>query len=110
MDINKTKLHYNSWVLTSGGPVDRVSFLGVGGMLAVGPTWVPQSEEGQRKRLVSPAVAGTLLTFLERPTSVPSGRKVSTLALGRHSDLLTLMSSACSGLPIQQNSPREAWH
>lgn len=63
VDINKTKLHYNSWVSIGGEPVACVSFLGAVGVLAVGPTWVPLGGEGRRGHLVPSAVAGTLLTF-----------------------------------------------
>lgn len=63
MDINKTKLHYNSWVSSGGEPAACVSFLGAGGVLAVGPTWVPLGGEGRRRHLVPSAIAGTQLTF-----------------------------------------------
>lgn len=67
MDINKTKLHYNSCVLT-------VSFLGVGGGSA--PAQLPQARKS-RGRVWFPTAAGIPLSphgnFPKRP--VLSGSK-----------------------------------
>lgn len=55
MDINKTKLHYNSWGLTSG----LCLIPGSGWDVAIASTWVPQGGEEQREHLVFSAVATT---------------------------------------------------
>lgn len=49
MDINKTKLHYNSWVSTRGEPVACVSFLGRAGrwpLALPGSPWEGQDGGG----------------------------------------------------------------